>query len=299
MPPAGHRAAACRGVSSVVEPRTLCPQGETALRILAPMTLKQRDRYGEDTGERRVFFRTVFVFELCQTEPLPGVEPVPLDPPREPLTGDSHTHLLAPLEAFAASLGYSVTYEAIAGSAGGWCDLASRRIVIDQQSPGNARVRTLIHECTHALGIDYQHYTRAQAEVIVDTVTFLVSASVGLEVDGETIPYIAGWGEHGTRQADHPVRRDNRQTRPPHRRRTLANDQRPTRARARLTGRRARASRCTPQRRRSSRDPRRRLQPPRRYRWSVRWGLGPGSELVGPVLCERSRRVFADDDAGG
>ena len=141
------------------------------------------------------------MFELSQTEPLPGVEPVPLSAPCEPLTGDSHAHLLAPLEAFAESLGYSVTYEAIPGSAGGWCDLARRRIVVDQQAPGNARVRTLIHECAHALGVDYQRYTRAQAEVIVDTVTFLVSASVGLKVDGETIPYIAGWGEHGALEA--------------------------------------------------------------------------------------------------
>jgi hypothetical protein len=59
----------------------------------------------------------------------------------------------------------------------------------------------LIHECAHALGIDYQRYSRARAEVIVDTVTFVVSASVGLAVDGETIPYVAGWGEHGALEA--------------------------------------------------------------------------------------------------
>ena len=176
-------------------------KGETALRILAPMTVKQRDRYGEDSDERRLFFRTVFVFELSQTEALPGVEPAPLSAPCEPLTGDSHMYLLASLEAFAQSLGYTVSYELIPGSAGGWCDLARRRIVVDEQAAGNARVRTLIHECTHALGVDYQRYARGQAEVIVDTVTFLVSASVGLAVDGETIPYIAGWGEHGALEA--------------------------------------------------------------------------------------------------
>jgi antirestriction protein ArdC len=176
-------------------------KGEAALRILAPVTVKQRDGQGEDRDERRVFFKTAFVFELSQTEPLPGVEPVPLNAPCEPLTGDSHTHLLAPLEAFAESLGYTVTYEVIPGSAGGWCDPARQRIVVDRQAAANARVRTLIHECAHALGVDYQHYTRAQAEVIVDTVTFLVSASVGLAVDGETIPYIAGWGEHGALEA--------------------------------------------------------------------------------------------------
>ena len=37
--------------------------------------------------------------------------------------------------------------------------------------------------------------------MIVDTVTFLVSSSVGLAVDGETIPYVAGWGEDGALEA--------------------------------------------------------------------------------------------------
>jgi hypothetical protein len=47
------------------------------------------------------------------------------------------------------------------------------------------------------MGVDYKQYTREQAEVIVDTVTFIVCAGAGLAVDGESIPYIAGWGEDG------------------------------------------------------------------------------------------------------
>jgi hypothetical protein len=35
------------------------------------------------------------------------------------------------------------------------------------------------------------------AEVIVDTVTFVVCRAVGLQVDGESVPYVAGWGEGG------------------------------------------------------------------------------------------------------
>jgi hypothetical protein len=171
------------------------------LRILAPVTVKQRDERGEEMDERRVFFKTAFVFDVSQTEPLPGAEVVPLGPPREPLTGDSHQHLLGRLEAFAGSLGYSVSFEVIPGSAGGWCDANAKRIVVDAAAPANGRVRTLVHECAHALGIDYERYSRAQAEVIVDTVTYLVAASVGLAVGGETIPYVAGWGEHGALEA--------------------------------------------------------------------------------------------------
>jgi hypothetical protein len=97
---------------------------------------------------------------------------VPLHPPREPLTGDSHAHLLVPLQAFAESVGYSVSFEAIPGAVGGWCDASARRIVVDADAPANAQVRTLIHECAHAAGIDYQSYSRSQGEVMVDTAIF-------------------------------------------------------------------------------------------------------------------------------
>ena len=41
----------------------------------------------------------------------------------------------------------------------------------------------------------------AQAEVIVDTVSFVVGSSVHLDLGGETIPYVAGWGENGALEA--------------------------------------------------------------------------------------------------
>ncbi len=40
-------------------------------------------------------------------------------------------------------------------------------------------------------------YGRERAEVIVDTATAVACGSVGLKVEGESIPYIADWGETG------------------------------------------------------------------------------------------------------
>jgi hypothetical protein len=37
--------------------------------------------------------------------------------------------------------------------------------------------------------------------VLVDCVTYVVCSSVGLDVGGESIPYIAGWGEDGALDA--------------------------------------------------------------------------------------------------
>jgi len=176
--------------------------GEKAIRIIAPMPVKERDRAtGEETGETITLFKGVSVFDAQQVEPLPSGEPTPLQPPSQPLSGDSHAHLIAPTIAFAESLGYTVLFAPIAGSAGGWCDTKAKQIVVDTNGPTNARLRTLVHEAIHALGVDYQHYSRAQAEVVVDTATLVVLGGLGLDVSGETVPYVAGWGEDGALDA--------------------------------------------------------------------------------------------------
>ena len=35
----------------------------------------------------------------------------------------------------------------------------------------------------------------------MDTVTYVVCAGAGLAIDGEVIPYVAGWGEEGALEA--------------------------------------------------------------------------------------------------
>ncbi len=177
-------------------------KGETAIRIIAPMPIKERDRAtGEETGETITLFKAVFVFDAQQVDPLPSGQPTPLEPPSQPLTGDSHAHLIAPAIAFAESLGYTVSFESIAGSAGGWCDSKRKKIVVDSDVAPNAQLRTLVHESIHALGVDYQQYSRAQAEVIVDTTTLIILGGLGLDISGETVPYVAGWGEDGALEA--------------------------------------------------------------------------------------------------
>jgi hypothetical protein len=163
------------------------------------LKVKERDRLSGETGDTRTLFRAVPVFDRAQVTA--GEHATALEPPVEPLSGDSHEHLLEPLERLAALLGFSVSFETINGPTGGWCDYQRKRIVVDAEQPANARVRVLIHEITHAMGVDYQQYSRAQAEVIVDTVSFVVGSSVHLDLGGETIPYVAGWGETGALEA--------------------------------------------------------------------------------------------------
>lgn len=183
-------------------------KGERGIRLIARLASKKADEADERTQadrdrqeERRPRYTTVAVFSVSQTDPIPGREQLPLRPPCEPLTGDTHGHLLDPLCQFAGELGYTVTFREIPGSTGGWCDRTAREIVVDTRQAINGQVRTLVHELVHAQGVTYETHSRPEAEVIVDVTTLVVLAGVDLDVSGETIPYIAGWGEAGPLEA--------------------------------------------------------------------------------------------------
>ena len=176
-------------------------KGESALWVMAPMAIKRRNEEAEEPDEeRRVFFRSVPVFELSQTEPLPGVEPEPLEPPSVPIDGDSHAHLLEPLAELATELGYDMSYAELDGACG-FCDYRSKRIVIEQNLAPNAKVRVAVHELAHALGVSSDCFGRDRAEVIVECAAFIVCSGLGLSTGGESMPYLASWGEDGALEA--------------------------------------------------------------------------------------------------
>jgi antirestriction protein ArdC len=180
--------------------RCVC-RGEKAIRIFAPVRYRHRSET-EQTDEQEpepqlVGFRLAAVFDVSQTEPLPGIEPTPLEPPGQPVEGESHAHLIRPLEQHAGSLGFDVAYEPLHRRAG-YCSSAERRIVIDSALSANGKVATLVHELAHAHGIDYKKFSRAEAELIVESVACIVCGSVGLDTTSESVPYLAGWThQHG------------------------------------------------------------------------------------------------------
>lgn len=166
----------------------------SALRVNAPLFRKptpQEIAAGRKPDDKVLFaFKLVPVFDVSQTDG----EPLPI-PASEPLTGDTHAAYLRPLEVFAHSLGYSVSYESLSAGMGGYCDSKAKHIAVAKDDAPNSQVRTLIHEVAHALGIGYQEYGRSTAEVLVDTATFIVATSIGLDTAMTSVPYVASWGE--------------------------------------------------------------------------------------------------------
>jgi antirestriction protein ArdC len=169
--------------------------GERGIAILAPVRVKKRDGEGEENGESRVFFRTAYVFDVSQTTPIPDREPVPLDPPRAPVEGDSHAGLLEPLEALAGELGYTVTYPQL-DRVEGLCDYRARRISVAAQLAPNGRVAVLVHELAHALVGREAGLAKQLEELVVEAVAYVVCAGAGLQTGPDSVPYIAAWAGH-------------------------------------------------------------------------------------------------------
>ncbi len=82
----------------------------------------------------------------------------------------------------------------LTAGADGWCNATRKEIAVNEDLAPNGQMRVLVHELAHALGIGYKEHGRARAEVIVDAATYIVCASVGLDVSCESVSYLADWG---------------------------------------------------------------------------------------------------------
>jgi antirestriction protein ArdC len=184
-------------------------KGERAIRIWAPCPPSKRaiERWrkaGANPDEKpRTYFRLVPVFDASQVAVLPEFpgEPVPLEPPHEPVNGDGLAGCFEPLARFGRSLGLTVDIGQIPGSALGYHEPATGRVAIERVGDGfsaNAQVSVLVHELAHALvRIDHRDddpkLDYAAEEVVVESVAYSVCASLGLDTAGAAVPYVAGW----------------------------------------------------------------------------------------------------------
>lgn len=186
-------------------------KGEKSIRIWAPCPpskkalTRWRSEGAKPDEEPRTYFRLVPVFDASQVDPLPEFpgQPVPLEPPHEPITGERLADRVPPLLEFADSLELEVAIEQIPGAASGYHEPATGRIVVEEVGPelsANAQVSVLVHELAHALvridrrdddpKLDY-----AAEEVVVESVAYSVCASLGLDSSGSAVPYVTGWAE--------------------------------------------------------------------------------------------------------
>jgi antirestriction protein ArdC len=170
-------------------------RGERAIRILAPIRRRVDD--GDEERLAVVGFRAVAVFDRSQVDA--GADAIELEPPTQPITGESHSHHLEAIERLARELGITVDYAEVPGAARGYYDSKTKAIVVERSLPANAKLRVLLHETAHAL-VDREadeKLSYAEEEVVVEVAGHIAASAIGLDTCGEAIPYVAGWGGCG------------------------------------------------------------------------------------------------------
>jgi len=161
-------------------------KGERALSILAPL-FSQSIEHDHDTP---IGFRWVSVFDIAQTQGPALPSPVQLLSARVP------AHLEPALSSVVQQIGFTLLYEQLPTGVNGECRWADRSIVIRADNPPLQRVKTIVHECAHAL-LHQHERSRALAEIEAESVAYIALKSWGLDAAPYSAGYVASWLDQG------------------------------------------------------------------------------------------------------
>lgn len=177
-------------------------QGERGIKIFG--FAERRIKTSEDGGseselpERKVrFFPLLTVFDISQTDPIPGAE----QPPEvaHALVGADEAGLFLLAQRFLQERGWPVQRQRIPGNVNGFAEMKGRRRVVIEEdlSPAQA-AKTLLHEAAHVvlhadLELPATREIRATREVEAESVAYVVAGYFGLDTSSYTIGYVTGW----------------------------------------------------------------------------------------------------------
>lgn len=180
-------------------------KGEKAIKIFGYNEKKLiRDDAEEavHSDERVVrYFPTLSVFDLAQTDPIEGADPLPVNPVRRLESNDDHG-VITPLTAHLEAHGWTIHREPLS-SANGYTDPTSHRVTLAEDLAAEHAAKTLIHETAH---IELQHVDdidqyrahRGRMEVEAESVAFIVAGLTGFDTSAYSIGYITGWAADDT-----------------------------------------------------------------------------------------------------
>lgn len=180
-------------------------RGEQGIRILAPIFRTVED---EESGEKaRILcsFKVVKVFDVSQTDPMPGAEPLPDKPRPEALRGDSQAArgLGRSLLAYCESEGVPVSeddaeLDAHAPGANGVYLLREKHILLRSTLSADGRAKTLAHELAHHLlhrDAEATEADRPALEAEAEGTAYAVLSYFGVDASEYSFAYVARWAE--------------------------------------------------------------------------------------------------------
>jgi antirestriction protein ArdC len=176
-------------------------KNETAIRIFGHSTKKtsteDEDLPVEDEQKPSVhYFPVLSVFDISQTDPIPGATAVPENPAQQ-LAGDHDHGMLDPLTAYLHSGGWTVLREPLS-RANGYTDRDRHVVVIGRDLAPEHAAKTLIHEAAHIAlchiddANEYRQH-RGRMEVEAESVAYIVGGLKGFDTSRYSIGYINGW----------------------------------------------------------------------------------------------------------
>jgi len=159
--------------------------GAKGIKILAPRQGKRKDKDGQETDEKFMYFTTVSVFDVSDTEgdDLPSVFRV---------EGNPGVYLGA-LEALIERIGITVVdKESLGGPLGTSC---GGRIEILTELEPSQRFTTLVHELAHELlHSTSERLDKCVKETEAEAISFIVGQAIGVDSLGQTADYVQLWG---------------------------------------------------------------------------------------------------------
>lgn len=169
-----------------------------------PILDQNGDQVTEEKEKKYTYFRIGTVFDVSQTEQIPGMSVVRLDY-MQPLQGEVD-HYDDLMQAIKETAPVPIRFDSIQGDANGYYSRDQKEIVI-QNNQNNMNflmtVRTAIHETVHSIlhslprdelkFADGTTMERGDLEVQAEGTSYCVSKLLGLNTDDYALPYIMGW----------------------------------------------------------------------------------------------------------
>ena len=177
-------------------------KGEKSIKIFGYREKTTETATDDDTSadERRVirYFPSLPVFDIAQTDPIEGANPLPRDPTQR-LVGDDDHGVITPLTAHLESRGWKVIREPLTHACG-YADPEALRVILAEGISIEQSAKTLIHETAHIElhhidSVDEYRQHRDRMEVEAESVAYVVAGLCGFDTSAYSIGYIAGWSD--------------------------------------------------------------------------------------------------------
>lgn len=185
-------------------------KGERAIRIfgyaqkhLTAEDSTDKEQQAVEDGQKVItYFPVLSVFDIGQTD---LVDPDADDPSTlaQQLTGDDVAGIVDAVTHYLQKQGWTLTRQPISGTANGYTDPATRRVVVDAGVSAAQAAKTALHEAAHVIlhaKEDMAEYVehRGIKETEAESVAYVVAGLLGIDTSRYSIGYVAGWSAGDT-----------------------------------------------------------------------------------------------------